>query len=134
MEIQQLWQGAKEAAKRFSLMFLLMAILGHTRVSAADRINVVVAIDLTASVSAVGPDGKAEFDKNLAAVGRLLAQIPAGAHITVLGITEQSFSQPYMLLSAELSPDEGYFKERLAAGRNQVLRAWQQRALQLAAR
>jgi hypothetical protein len=42
----------------------------------------------------------------------------------VLGITEQSFSQPYMLLSAELSPDEGYFKERLAAGRNHVVRAW----------
>jgi hypothetical protein len=126
--------GAKEAVKRVSLVLLFLAILGHTRASAADRINLVVAVDLTASVSAVGPDSKAEFDKNLAAAGRLLAQIPAGTHITVLGITEQSFSQPYMLLSAELSPDEGYFKERLAAGRNQVVRAWQQRTVQLAAR
>jgi hypothetical protein len=124
----------KMTTKRFSLVFLFLAILGHTRASAADRINLVVAVDLTASVSAVGPDSKAEFDKNLAAVGRLLAQIPAGAHLTLLGITEQSFSQPYMLLSAELSPDEGYFKERLTAGRNQVVRAWRERSSQLAAR
>lgn len=123
--------GAKSAAQRFSVGLLCLALFAHSRASAADRLNLVAAVDLTASVAAVGPDNKAEFDKNLAAVSRLLVGVPAGASVTVIGVTSQSFSQPYVLLSAELSPDAGYFNERLAAGRNQLLRAWQQKTAQL---
>jgi hypothetical protein len=52
----------------------------------------------------------------------------------VIGITDQSFSQPLVLLSGRINSDEGYFKERLTAGRNQVVSAWRQRTVQLAAR
>jgi hypothetical protein len=64
---------------------------------------------------------------------RLLAQVPAGTHLTVLGITDNSFAQPYILLSAEVAADEGYFHEKLASARQQLVRNWQYRTEHLQA-
>ncbi len=94
---------------------------------AADRLNLVVMVDLTQSVAVKGHDGKTESEKNLQAVTRLLAQVPAGAHLTVLGITDNSFAQPYILLSADVPADEGYFKEKLAGARRQLVSNWRKR-------
>src|SRR5439155_17757661 len=98
---------------------ILLILLGsHSRASAADRINLVIAVDLSGSVAAArGLDGKTELDRNLAGVSRVLANAPAGAKVTVLAISDQTFSLPYVLLSAEIDPDEGYFKERIKAVR-----------------
>ena len=40
--------------------------------------------------------------------------------VTIIGITDHSFSQPYILFSATDSDDPGYFGERLGAARNQL--------------
>jgi len=93
---------------------------------------VVIALDLTQSVAVKGTDQKQEFQKNLDAVARLLAASPAGARITVLGITDRSFSQPSILLSAELSDDPGYFGERLQAARSSLVSAFRKQASSLA--
>ena len=74
------------------------------------------------------PDAKSDFQKNIDGVTRLLSQAPAGSRITVIGITDHSFAQPYILLSARIPDDAGYFGERLAAARNQLIRAWKQRS------
>jgi len=76
------------------------------RVSAAESLNLVIAVDLTASVaSSKGLDKTTELQKNVAGVSQLLARVPAGSRITVLGITDASFARPYTLLSAEVDPD-----------------------------
>lgn len=125
--------GAKATAQRYAALLLFsLVVFSSANARAAERLNIVVAVDLTASVDATGPDGKAEFDKNVGAVSRLLGVLPAGSKLTVIGITERSFSQPYILLSAELSPDPGYFRERLASGRSQLLKAWQEKSKHLA--
>jgi hypothetical protein len=46
----------------------------------------------------------------------------------VLGITDRSFSQPSILLAAELSDDPGYFGERLQAARGRLSNAFRERA------
>jgi len=46
-----------------------------------------------------------------------MAASPAGARITVIGITDDSFATPYIIISRKLAGGEGYFKERLAEGR-----------------
>ncbi len=61
-----------------------------------------------------------------------LAQIPPGGHITVIGITDRSFAQPYILLSASVPEDPGYFGERLTAARSELIRVWRQRSTKLA--
>jgi len=57
--------------------------------------------------------------------------VPAGAHITVIGITGRTFAQPYILLSASVSPDPGYFGERIDAARNALIRGWSVRSATL---
>jgi len=94
---------------KLSTLVLCVVLVIAPRAHAADRLNLVIALDLSQSVAVKGPDQKQEFQKNLDAVARLLATSPAGAHITVLGITDRSFVQPSILLSAELSEDSGYF-------------------------
>ncbi len=103
------------------------ALLAPHRAFAADRLNLVVMVDLTQSVAVKAHDGKTESEKNLQAVTRLLAQVPAGSHVTVLGITDNSFAQPYVLLSADVGGDAGYFREKLASARQQLVRVWQRR-------
>lgn len=79
-------------------------------------------------------DGKTELDRNIGAVSRILAQVPASSKVTVIGVTDRSFSQPYVLLAAEIDPDEGYLHERLAAARQQLAQGWQKRSVGLVTR
>lgn len=112
------------------LLFILLVALAFTArcAHAEDRLNLVIAIDLTRSVATIGADHKTDFQKNIDGVNQLLAVAPAGSRISVIGITEHSFSQPYILLSARISDDAGYFGERLTAARSQLVRAWAKRS------
>jgi hypothetical protein len=115
------------------LLILLVAAcicqVGHAE--AQDHLDLVIAIDLTQSVAVKGPDGKSEFQKNVDGLSRVLSHVPAGSRVTIIGITDQSFSQPYILLSARTSAEAGYFGERLSAARNQLVRAWKARSARL---
>jgi hypothetical protein len=91
----------------------------------------VVAVDLSTSEGTNGHDQVPQFNQNLKAVERVLSSVEAGSRITVIGITENSFSDPYILLRADVSYDQGYFGERLAAARRQLVQAWHNRAAQL---
>jgi hypothetical protein len=120
---------ARSALGKLLVLALGVGLLFLTphRALAADRLNLVVMVDLTQSVAVKGRDGKTESEKNLQAVTRLLTQVPARSHITILGITDSSFAQPYILLSADVGDDEGYFKEKLVSARQQLARLWQKR-------
>lgn len=110
------------------IIFLAPAL--HLHASTPEHLNLVIAIDLTRSVDVKGPDGRSEFEKNVAGVTGILAQITAGAHVTVIGITDRSFTQPYILLSATIPDDTGYFGERLTVARQTLVRTWRQRSAQ----
>jgi hypothetical protein len=121
--------------RRLSFVLLCVVLLGSVHASAAEPLNLVIAVDLSASVTgAKGLDARTEFDRNLSSVGRLLAATPAGSKITVVGITDHSFSAPYVLLSAQLDTDEGYFHERIQGAHQELVRAWQKRCANLASR
>ena len=122
---------ARNGLTRLSVLFLCLFAFGQVRAVAAEPVSLIVALDLTQSVAVRGYDGKAAFEKNLAVVPRLLSQLPSGSRITVLGITDNSFGDPYILLTARLSEDVGYFKERLAAARHRTVNVWQRRAREL---
>src|SRR5439155_10080739 len=104
---------------------MLIGLVFHSnRSSAADRLNLVVAVDLSGSVAAAkGLEGTTELQRNLTAVSNVLATAPAGSKITVIGITDQSFSQPLVLLSGSIDSNEGYFKERIRVARLQLVAA-----------
>ena len=122
---------ARSALTKMLLLPFALAILAGARAHAQAREDLVIAIDLTASVSVSGPDGKSEFEKNVDGVAHVLAQAPAGSRITVIGITDHSFAQPYILLTARVGADPGYFGERLTAAHNQLVRAWRLKSSRL---
>jgi len=125
-------QTARKAVTKLLAVILCLSMVAVASVHAVDqKLNLVVLIDLSASVAGKGPDGKTDFEKNVAGVARLLTSVPAGARVTILGITANSFAEPDILLSAEITEDPGYFGERLASGRRQLASAWLKRASQL---
>jgi hypothetical protein len=124
--------GATRGAMAKLLLVLIAGVaFAVPRAHAEDHLDLVVAIDLTQSVAAIGPDGKSDFQKNVEGVGKLLAQVPAGTQLTVIGITDHSFSEPYILIRARVPDDPGYFGERLTAARSQIIRAWNQKTADL---
>ncbi len=121
---------------RSALSKLLMVALGALlfmphRALAGDGVNLVVMVDFSKSVAVADHAGQSECEKNLQAVATILAEVPAGSHVKVLGITDNSFAQPDILLSADVGEDQGYFKERLASARRQLVSAWQKRMRQV---
>lgn len=126
-------------AKRISIQKLKLIVLGlalfvHGRLCAAERLDVVILLDLSRSVAAKDHANTEEFKKNVNSVAEVLATLPAGSRVAVFGTTADSFSSPYPLLRAQLDDDEGYFKERLAKGHAELIRAWQERSSGLTAR
>ena len=93
--------------------------------------DLVVAIDLSRSVDVKGPDGSTEFQKNVEGVSHLLAEVSPGTHVTVFGITDRSFAQPYVPMSASVPDDAGYFGARIAAARQALVQAWKERSANL---
>lgn len=121
---------ATRVTKMFTAaLFFLLLSGGTSRAYGAEPLTLVVAVDLTASVAgASGLDQKTELQRDMASVGSLLVALPAGSRVTVIGITDRSFAQPYVLLSAHLDANEGYFKERLKNAHQQLLATWQKRS------
>lgn len=127
-----LTQTARHAATKLLGLTLCLLLFEGGQAFGQQRLNLVVAVDLSASEAVKGHDGESQFSKNIQSVTRLLGSVPTGSKVTVIGITENSFAQPYVLLSAEISVDQGYFGERLIAARQQLIRGWQKRSAQLA--
>ncbi len=113
------------ALQKLLLVTLAVGVVAHGQPQGSDQLDVVILPDLSQSVAAKNRDGKAEFQKNIQGVTTILATLPAGARVNVIGITDDSFASPYIILSGELSSDPGYFNERLAKGHAALLRAWQ---------
>lgn len=125
-----LTNAARSAMTKLLLYAVASALLvpALARAQTPKRLNLVIALDLSRSVAVAGPDGKTEFQKNIDGVTRILAEAPAGARVTVIGITDHSFTEPYILLRARVPDDPGYFGERLNGARRQVLTAWRSRS------
>ena len=122
----------RSAMIKLPVILLAASIWSAVRALAETHTSVVIAIDLTQSVVINGPDNKSEFQKNVDGTAKVLAQVPCGSHVTVIGITDHSYAQPYILLSAHIPDDPGYFGERLTGARDQLIRAWKVRSSCLA--
>lgn len=120
-----LTNAARNALNKLLILVLVVSFTPHARADTGDHLDLVIAVDLTRSVAVVGPDGESDFQKNIDGVTRIFAEIPAGAHVTVIGITNRSFAQPYILMSASVSHDPGYFGERLTSARNTLVSHWE---------
>ena len=66
-----------------------------------------------------------EFKKNIIAIERFIRNyISPGDKLKVIAITERSFSRPYILLDARISPKKGAFGEVLSREKLRLLKQW----------
>jgi hypothetical protein len=110
------------ALQKLSLIVIGLALFTSGRLFAAERLDLVILLDLSQSVTVKDHANTEEFKKNVNSVTGVLATLPAGSRVAVFGITGDSFGTPYPLLRAQLDNDEGYFKERLAKGHAELVR------------
>jgi hypothetical protein len=99
----------RSAMTKLLVAVVTIAIATHEYAAAQNHTTLVIAVDLSQCVDVKGPDGKSEFQKNIEAVTKQLAQVSADSRVTVIGITDNSFTQPDILLSSTIVPDAGYF-------------------------
>ena len=121
----------RRAMTKLLLVAIAVSVFMARCAVAEPQLNLVIAVDLTLSVAVHAPGQPSEFQKNIDAVAKVLIQVPASSHVTIIGITDQSFAQPDILLSASVPDDPGYFGERLIAARNELVRAWKSRSHRL---
>jgi len=50
----------------------------------------------------------------------MLAEVPAGTNLTVIGIRDHTFTEPDILMRAQVPDDPGYFGERQKETRHQI--------------
>jgi len=122
---------ARSAMTKLLFIAIALSLLTVGRAMAEPQLNLVIAVDLTRSVAVHASGQPSEFQKNIDAVTKLLAQVPSSSRVTIIGITDQSFAQPYISLSAEVPDEPGYFGERLTAAKNELVRRWQSRSERL---
>ena len=125
-------RSAGKATKSFISGLLLLMFVSASTAKAEHPLELVVLIDLSSSVGVNGPDSRTEFQKNVTEIGHILRQVPPGAHVTIIGITDDSFAQPYVLMSASVASDSGYFGEKLSAARQRLEVSWRTRSRDLA--
>jgi len=118
-------------ARRALAIGAAFVFLAAPATRAHQAVELVILIDLSQSVGARGPDGRSEFQQNVAAISRVLRQVPAGAQVTIIAITDDSFGQPYRLLSAAVAREPGYFGEKLSSARQRLDAAWRARSRDL---
>jgi hypothetical protein len=73
----------------------------------AERLDAVIGLDLSLTSAVKNYDGSLEHAKNVESAARLIEGLPAGARVRIVGITDQSFSRPLVLLSGEIPEDRG---------------------------
>lgn len=124
----------RSAITKFLITMAVIFVGVRGDAAAQNHTTIVIAVDLTRSVAVRNPDGKSEFQKNIDAVTKQLSQVSADSQVTVIGITDHSFTQPDILISATIPADAGYFGERLKAALTQLVRVWKRRSAKLEAR
>jgi hypothetical protein len=113
---------------------VLLMMIASQIVQAADKLHLIAEVDFSQTELAKSYSGRSEFEENLSAVSRLLANLPPATRIGVLAISDRGLTDPYPLLNARTSEDTGYFNSRLTIARQRLVSEWGNRTKELSAK
>ncbi len=98
-------RSSKHVGPVLGILLFTMALWPTTL--ASQSLDAMVGIDLSLTSSTKNYDGGLEHEKNVDGIARLIRMLPAAARFRVMGITDQSFSRPLMLLDVRIPKDRG---------------------------
>ena len=103
-----------------TIAFLVMLAVGSTL--RGQPIDLVEALDYSATSKAASYDGIAAHAQNIEAAARIITGLPAGSRVTVSAISDQSFSRPLILMTGEIPNNPGKLREydQIVAARNRL--------------
>jgi|GEM_PF-5428650 len=104
-----------------ALIMLLVFIILAKAMAAETTVGL---LDLTASSEAKDYSGKNSFDLNKKAVTAFIQGIKPGQSFHLVGVTESSFTRPFIIFQARAKTEPGYFKEIIAQERKRILEEW----------
>lgn len=111
---------ARSYAKWPSITLAVFLVVGST--IRAQAVNVLEGLDLTATSKVQGYDGATANALNMESASYMITKLPPGSRITVAGISDESFSRPFVLLSGAIPADPGKLREydEIIAARNRL--------------
>ena len=114
---------AQSHAKWPTVALIVLLAVGST--ARGQAIDLLEGLDFSATSSAKGYDGSTADAENIESAARIIAMLPAGSRITVTGISDESFSRPFVLLTGLIPSDPGKLREydEIAAARNRLSRS-----------
>ena len=116
---------AKRRLVRNLLLYVVGLLIFLLLVSRAlGNETTVVLKDLTASSQETTFAGVSAFELNKEAIGAYLSGINLGLDLYIIGVHEESFAKPAVILRARIKNDPGYFGEIIAQERKKVLDQW----------
>jgi hypothetical protein len=120
-----LLDGAARHARAYSkwpASIALLVILGVGPTLRGQPIDLLEALDYSATSKATGYDGTAANAQNIDAAARIIASLPGGSRVTVFAISDQSFARPLVLMAGEIPNSPGKLREydQITATRNRL--------------
>jgi hypothetical protein len=83
---------------KLPLVVLAVMAFAGPRARTQGHLNLVIALNLSRSGAATGLDGGNDFQKSVEGVSHAFAQVDVGTYLTIIGITDRSFTEPNILM------------------------------------
>jgi hypothetical protein len=114
------------AVLAFPIVLIALALFFFLLLSGSAQGEAIVLFDLSKSMAAGDYVGKeTEFQKNVNGVEEFIMNgLGAKERLKVVGITENSFGKPYILIEGEFSGEKGVFGEVAAREKVNLLKKW----------
>jgi hypothetical protein len=99
------------ADRKWPATIAFVAILAAGSTLRGQSIDVLEALDYSATSKATSYDGNAAHAQNIQAALRIIGSLPAGSRVTVSAISDQSFARPLVLMTGEIPNTPGPLHE-----------------------
>ena len=113
------------------VILIVLALLIFFVFRGTARAETIVFLDMSLSMESNDYAGlQTEFQKNVAGIETFIrGDLVPGDKVKVLGITENSFSNPYLLLEGQVSANKGAFGEVVARDKLRLVQTWKKLSL-----
>lgn len=112
----------------FWLVSFMVSLLILFIFVANSRADTVVGIDVSLSEDQTSVTGKNSLEANKRMVESAIHTLTPGETIHVVGITANSRADPWIIFSARIGKDPGFFSEKLKKGRAIIVASWRHTA------
>ena len=113
------------------VLLIVLALLIFFLFRGTARAETIIFLDMSKSMESSDYKGQqTEFQKNVGGIEAFFRQdMMPGDKVKVLGITESSFSNPYLLLEGQISANKGSFGEIVARDKLRLVQTWKKLSL-----